>query len=175
MRDIPVHSEATPESGTLGSADNLPSPRHNLYRRSSAVLGGMLATHSTMPLIAVFVGLLLLRRWYSGLTIFALFVVLISIAPTIGRQCTEWATTLVGLSLYCAAAWLLLLLANNFDVQSVGDFISGALLLFLSFSMWASSLFLARTAGWISRSVAFSTLAGAVVSVGSTVSSWHGP
>lgn len=174
MRDIPVHCEATPESGTLGCTENLPSPQRNLYRRPLPALSGMLPTHSTMPLIAVFVGLLLLRRWYCGLTVFALFVVLISIAATIGRQRTERATTLVGLSLYGTAAWLLLLLANDFDVQSIGDFISGALLLFLSFSMWASSLFLTQTAGWMSRSVASSTLAAAVVSVGSTVSSWHG-
>lgn len=175
MRDIPVHCEATPESGTLGCAATLPSPKRNLYRRPSPVLSGMLATHSTMPLIAAFVGLLLLRRWYCGLTVFALFVVLTSIAATIGRQRTERATTLVGLSLYCIATWLILVLLSDFEIQNIGVFISGSLLLFLSFSMWVSSLFLVQTAAWMTRSVASSTLTAAVVSLGSAVSSWQGP
>lgn len=173
MRDIPVHREAPTGRVALDCAGEVIEQR-NLYQTRSLVLSGMFATNSATPLVAAVVGLLLLRKWYHCLGGFALLAVLITIGAIVGRQRTERATTVVGLSLYCIAAWMILVLLSDFDIENIGVFISGALLLFLSFSMWVSSLFLAQTAAWMTRSVASGTMTAAVVSLGSAVSSWHG-
>lgn len=174
MRKIPAHRETAIQGVSLGGADDLITQR-NLYQARSLVESGMFATNSSIPLMAVLVGLLLLRKWYYGLDGFALLAVLIAIGAIVGRQRTESATTVVGLSLYGIAALLILVLLSDFKIQNIGVFISGALLLFLSFSMWVSSLFLLQTAAWMTRSVASGTLTAAVVGLGSAVSSWQGP
>lgn len=89
-----------------------------------------------------------------------------AVRPMVTSVWVERLSTATGLSLYCAAAYLLWAVAIGPDIQGVTRFLAGALLVFVSFSTWLSSLLLEAVAAWVSRGIAGVTLAAAVLILG---------
>lgn len=121
------------------------------------------ATPCATPLAVIIVGFVLVQRWYLGLIAFAV-VAWFTFARLVTREVgMERLSTVVGFSLYCAAAYLLLTLAEKSDALGPNRFLAGALLLFLSFDSWVLSLLLESAAAWLSRGIATIALIATVI------------
>jgi hypothetical protein len=114
------------------------------------------------PLTAIMAGFVLAQRWRSGLTSLLVVAAFMAVRPAVAYVWMERLSRATGVSLYCAAAYSLWAVAIGPDIEGVSRFLAGALLVFLSFSTWVSSLLLERVAAWVSRGIAAVALAAAV-------------
>lgn len=163
-------SEATSAVGVqvaaVGRRDEAVRARDGYAGRLVTCISASFATSCATPLMAIMAGFVLAQRWQSGLTSLLAMAAWMALRPIVAGVWIDRLSTATGVSLYCAAVYLLWAVAAGPDIQGVAHFLGGTLLVFLSFSTWLSSLFLERAAAWMSRGIAGVTLAAAVLILG---------
>lgn len=163
-------SEATRAVGVqgegVGRRDEAVRARNGYARRSVTCISASFATPCATPLTAIIAGFVLAQRWQSGLPSLLVMAAWMVVRPIVTSVWIERLSTATGLSVYGAAVYLLWAVAIGRDIQGV------ALLVFLAFSTWLSSLFLERAPAWMSRGIAGVTLAAALLILGG---SWSCP
>ena len=149
-----------------GRRDEPLRARNGYAKRLGRFNSALFTTPCATPMTAIMAGFVLAQRWHSGLTPLLVVAAFAAVRPAVTSVWMERLSTATGVSLYCAAAYSLWPVAIGPDIQGVPRFLAGALLGFLSFSTWVSSLLLEGIAAWVSRGIAAVTLAAAVLILG---------